>query len=312
MPGGAKNYVFTVNNYDSLLDPALWPHAVYCIYQEEVGSSGTPHLQGYVQFSTKRTLRTVSQLAGLARAHLEPAKGSLDDNRAYCSKPEDSIGGPYSWGEPAAGQGARTDLAVIASKIRSGTSLKRIAESDPADFIRYHRGFQALQTYTAPRRSDDTKTICMVFYGAGGSGKSSFARKLARYLATEDGASGDVFQLAPVKGSGQYWDGYNQGDVVIIDEFKGDRMRPTEFNQLIDSGEHCVPVHGGQAQFNSKYVLITTNITPSEWWPNVKFQHSLRRRVILWPIFRRLDVKPADRSRPSVVFDSRLGQFVHQ
>jgi hypothetical protein len=308
MPGGAKNYVFTVNNYDSLIYPDEWPLMTYCIYQEEIGESGTPHLQGYVSFSEKRTLVTVSQLPGLERARLATAKGSAAQNKTYCTK-ADALGGPYEYGTPPAGQGQRKDLDVIADKLKQGVSLKRIAIDHPSDFIRYSTGLHKLQSYVAPRRSDNDETICFVFFGAGGTGKSSFARKLARRLSSEDGASGDVFSLSPSKGSGQYWDGYNQHDVVIIDEFKGNRMQPTDFNQLIDAGEFCVPVHHGQVQFNSKVVIITTNVHPSQWWPNVQFKHSLRRRLIMWPLFRRLDFKP--KSRPSVIFDPTLGQFIH-
>ena len=309
MTGSAKHYAFTLNNYDALLDPSQWPALAYCVYQEEIGPSGTPHLQGFASFTKRVTLSSVSRLPGLERAHLEVCAGTPQQNEAYCTKEEGRLGGPYRFGEAPTGQGARKDLDTIAAKIKSGASLKRIAEDHPSDFIRYHRGFQSLQTFTAPRRSDDDKTLCFVFYGAGGTGKSSFARRLARYLSSDDNASGEVFSLPPAKGSGQYWDGYNQGDVVIIDEFKGNRMQPTEFNQLIDSGAHCVPVHGGQVQFNSRYVIITTNVTPSEWWPSLKFQHSLRRRIIMWPIFRRLDIRPD--LRPSVIFEPRLGQFVH-
>lgn len=313
MPGGAKRYAFTLNNYVALLDPSLWPHCEYCVYQEEVGESGTPHLQGYVVFTTKRTLATVKALDGLGGAHFETCRGTAQQNFDYCTKETNRLGGPYIWPEGASlpsGQGARKDLDVIASKIKDGASLKRIAEDHPSDFIRYHNGLQKLQTYIAPRRSNDLKTVCFVFFGAGGTGKSTFARRLAGYLASEDGASGDVFSLAPVKGSGQYWDGYNQNDVVIIDEFKGNRMQPTEFNQLIDSGEHCVPVHGGQVQFNSRYVIITTNVHPSQWWPAIQFQHSLRRRIVMFPTFRRLDYRRSP-LLPPLVFDHRLGVFRH-
>lgn len=312
MPGGSRNWCFTCNNYSTLLDPSRWDFVVYCIYQEEVGLSGTPHLQGYVQFSCKRTLVTVSKLDGLEHAHLVPARGSPRANIIYCSKKDDKTlsAEPYIFGEESSGQGARVDLVDIALRIRAGVSLKRIAEDHASDFIRYHRGFQALSVYTAPRRSNHETTLCFVFYGAGGTGKSTFARLLAERLSSEDNASGEVYTLPPPKGSGQYWDGYNQGDVVIIDEFKGSRMVPTCFNQLIDSGEHTVPVHGGAVQFNSKYVLITTNVPPAEWWPNIRFQHSLRRRIIMWPIFRRLDLVP--RVGPRIIFDPVLGQFRHQ
>lgn len=314
MPGGAKNYIFVVNNYESLLDPDLWPHMAFCIYQEEVGESGTPHLQGYVQFTQKRTFATVSQLPGLESAHIEVARGSPADNIAYCTKEEGRLGGPYEYGtRPTKGQGARKDLDVISDQLKAGHSLKRIAEEFPSDFIRYHRGFAALQSHVAPRRSDHMKTQVFVLFGAGGTGKSTFARRLARFLSSDDICSGDIYSVAPPKGSGLYYDGYNQGDVVIFEEFNGARMVPTTFNQLCDAGEYQVPIHGGQCQFNSRYIIITTNVHPSQWWPSLKFVHSLWRRIILFPRFRRLDM-PADSqsSDPSIVYEPRLGQFIHR
>lgn len=315
MPGGARNYTFTVNNYTGLLDPALWPHATYCIYQEELAPSGTPHLQGYVQFSAKRTLVTVKGLPGLEGAHLEPARGSPASNIAYCSKEDGRLSdSPYIFGEPQLkGQGARTDMEAIADMARAGHSLKRIAETDPSNFIRYSNGIAKLQNLVAPKRGShksDT-TVCLVFYGAGGTGKSTFARRLAHYLSSDDGCSGEVFSLPTAKGSGTYWDTYDNGDVVIIDEMKGDRMKPTDFNTLIDNGALQVPVHGGFCQFNSKYVIVTTNVSPKQWWPSLQFPRSLQRRITLFPIFRNLAyVDPSSLVRPGFRYEPRLGQFI--
>jgi hypothetical protein len=52
---------------------------------EEVGEQGTPHLQGYVIFKFKVS-RTAVETAIGGRAHLEPMKGSVRQNQAYCSK----------------------------------------------------------------------------------------------------------------------------------------------------------------------------------------------------------------------------------
>ena len=295
-----------------MLDPSLWPDVKYCKYQEEVGASGTPHLQGFVLFERKKTLVSVSRLEGLEHAHLEVMRGTIAQNDDYTGKAAGRLGGPYSFGEsPGHGQGARTDLDNIAASLRSGVSLKRVAEDYPSNFIRYHRGLAALQNQVAPRRGDYDFTLCFVFYGAGGTGKSTFARRLAHFLSSDDGCSGDVYHLSPPKSSGTYWDGYNQGDVVIIDEFKGNRFQPTAFNQLIDAGALAVPTHGGQIQFNSRYVLVTTNVSPKNWWPNLEFRRSLRRRLILFPIFRNLARTRAS-NLPSIIFEPRLGQFIHQ
>lgn len=51
---------------------------------EDVGE-GTPHIQGYIYFEQPKTFGQVKNTVG-ARAHIEPAKGSPDQNYEYCSK----------------------------------------------------------------------------------------------------------------------------------------------------------------------------------------------------------------------------------
>lgn len=300
-----RNWCFTVNNYDALLDPSSWPSCTYCVYSEELSASGTAHLQGYVEFDRAVTLGFLKDLDGCDTAHWEPRRGSQAQAVAYCSKVDDPtfLAGPYTFGALKA-QGSRSDLALVADDLVRGASLKRIAMEHPSAFLRYSSGIIRFKAAVAAPRPDDQGTACFVFFGAGGSGKTSFALRLARFL-------GKVYRVPEEKGSGLYWDGYEQGDVVIIDEFKGSRMRPTFFNGLIDKGPFQVPVHGGTCEFNSPLVIVTTNVHPHEWWPNVQFQHSLRRRITLWPIFRRLDLPSPKAPRPGVIYEPRLGQFIH-
>lgn len=53
----------------------------------EVGESGTPHLQGYVEFKVKQ--RPLSKMKGTIGAHWEVSKGSRIENYEYCSKDGD-------------------------------------------------------------------------------------------------------------------------------------------------------------------------------------------------------------------------------
>ncbi len=52
----------------------------------EVGDSGTPHLQGYIEFKTKKRPKSVFTND---RIHWEKAKGDREANVAYCSKDND-------------------------------------------------------------------------------------------------------------------------------------------------------------------------------------------------------------------------------
>lgn len=84
----AKNWVFTINNYvtadeiklDTMFDHG---HFSYIIYGKEVGESGTPHLQGYVQFKKKLRLAQAKTFIS-SRAHMEVSRGSPEMAARYC------------------------------------------------------------------------------------------------------------------------------------------------------------------------------------------------------------------------------------
>lgn len=82
----AVNYVFTLNNYTEkeYKDFLSSDKYNYLIIGKEVGDSGTPHLQGYIQLKIKTHLNGVKKINN--KAHLERARGSPDDNIEYCRK----------------------------------------------------------------------------------------------------------------------------------------------------------------------------------------------------------------------------------
>lgn len=297
-----RNICMTINVHDGeedlrFLDPSEWPHCTFFIQSRELGQR--EHLQAYAEFDAPMSFSALHKLPGLEDAHFEPRRGTQQQAIDYCQKVADPthVEGPEIFGVPKH-QGQRNDILNAVGDLKAGHSLKRVAEDNPEVFIKFSSGLAKYQMITARARGDFEQTTCFVFYGSGGSGKSSFARRLARFL-DEEGKG--VYTLPFQKNSGLYWDRYEQGQVVIIDEFKGDRMKPTFFNSLVDRGQFEVPTHGGTTQFNSKYIIITTNVAPREWWPNISYLHSLRRRIVIWPIFRNLSY--VARPRPQFLFN---------
>lgn len=107
----AKNWIFTLNNYtpleyEKLCEGATNPLVVYLIVGKEVGTSGTPHLQGFVSLAGRSRLNPLKTLLGSDRYHLEVARGSAEQNRTYCSKEGDFL----EFGTSPVGQGKRSDL----------------------------------------------------------------------------------------------------------------------------------------------------------------------------------------------------------
>lgn len=83
---GGKKWCFTWNNYPedwvALLAPGF--QGSDWIGVPEVGESGTPHIQGYVEFPVK--VRPIGYKGLPKEIHWESARGTKQENVAYCTK----------------------------------------------------------------------------------------------------------------------------------------------------------------------------------------------------------------------------------
>lgn len=141
MSGRAKHWQFTLNNPTDdereIIDAlGEGPTTSYVIYGEEVGASGTPHLQGHVSFTARRTFaQAKAAIAG--RAHLEVVR-LLQRHIDYCKKD-----GRYrEFGSPptseVSGSGERNDLADFRATVASGVfGSPELREKHPTVMARY-------------------------------------------------------------------------------------------------------------------------------------------------------------------------------
>ena len=94
----SKHWIFTLNNHTaedikmiSSVESSIVPKF---IFQEEKGENGTPHLQGYLMFATKK--RPLS-IFDTKRIHWEKCK-NVKASIAYCQKSDTRIGDQWSRG----------------------------------------------------------------------------------------------------------------------------------------------------------------------------------------------------------------------
>jgi len=189
----ATRWCFTLNNYTA--EEVKWIDSAECqyvIYGKEVGDSGTPHLQGYIEVATKRAMSTIKKMVG-ARAHLEVARGTSKQASDYCKKD----GAFTERGTMSIGQGTRTDLDELGTRILNGETPEAIAQTNPGAYIRYANGLQKLaMTLDPPTR----EVRVVVYWGEAGSGKTESAMKV-------DG--GDFFLLSQNTNGTLWFDGYH-------------------------------------------------------------------------------------------------------
>ena len=136
----SKHWCFTLNNYtetdiDRLSQLRNTPE-VYLIYGKEVGESGTPHLQGFVSFPSRKRLNQVISVLG--QCHCSIAR-YITQSIQYCKKEGDYT----EFGTAPTGRGGRTDLAKFKEYVKANKGknirLQDIREEHSVVYARYPR-----------------------------------------------------------------------------------------------------------------------------------------------------------------------------
>lgn len=69
-------------------------------------------------------------------------------------------------------------------------------------------------------------------------------------------------------GDFQWFDGYNEQPIVIIDDYRGEYPVPM-FLKLLDRYPMQVPIKGGFVNWSPKKIYITSNVEPRHWYNEV-------------------------------------------
>lgn len=265
----SRAWCFTVNNPESCV---LWeerPASVaYCVWQLEMGESGTPHLQGYIRF--KNSVRFTGVLAVLPQgAHVERRNGTEQQAVEYCKKEDTRLEGPWEEGDPA-NPGKRTDLQEFAVAVLSGTKQRKLAEDFPSVFLRCSSGMDRMaKTIPPPER---LAVECFTFWGPTNTGKTHLAHTLFpglyRVLINEQGKP--------------WFDGYDGEETILFDDYRGE-ISISLFLVLLDRWPMRVECKGTTVRAQWRNVVITSNDGPDTWYSTLKIgaasQDALSRRL---------------------------------
>jgi hypothetical protein len=254
----AKRWCFTLNNPEldehQLVDVLEANGMLYLVFQLEEGENGTPHYQGFVCFEKKKRL---SAIRHLFPAHFSVARGSIAQNRKYCTKEEGRIGEFCEVGTPPPEERARTDLTEVHSALQEGLTQKDYSNEYFSLFIKYPKLVENYQLAQIEGRRSGCEISVTLLIGIPGSGKSFLAQKLAGDLQL-----GDAYRHS----LGKWWDGYIGQRVVIFDDFRGHSLSLTDFKLVFDRYALRVQVKGASCPLAATHFFITTNIDPTEWW----------------------------------------------
>lgn len=241
----SRAWCFTYNNYDdAALERCrnLCGAAVYGIIGKETAASGTPHLQGYVYFSSAKSFRSMRQV--LASAHIERAGGSPEQNRTYCSKDGDF----QEWGTLPQ-QGRRSDLISFREAIASSETpptTEQLLEEHTKIFATHPRFMRQVIDHYHPPKVIDGNLSNMWIYGPPSSGKSSHLYATARADSLE------VY----VKNANKWFDGYADQPCVLIDDL------PRDFSHLV----YYIKIWADRYPFRGEIKGASRTMRPARIW----------------------------------------------
>lgn len=249
-----RNVVFTLNN------PCVeeWDHIwagtefSYLVMGKEFGESGTPHIQGYAEFTMQQRFNSVKRILG-KRSWFQPRFGSPKQASDYCK--ED---GNFTERGRLSVPGSASVIADYRDQITTGVHVDTITMEQPHIYHQYGRVLNRVQTlhYRGMKREWMTKGIW--YYGPTGTGKS--------YTALKD-YSVDTHYVWP--NDGMWCDGYRGQEIVIINDYRGTmaELQYQDLLNMVDWTPYWVRRRGEEPiPFLAKTVIVTSSMSPVELW----------------------------------------------
>lgn len=245
----ARAYAFTLNNpTDEEFEQIKTLKYKYIILGDEIApDTGTPHIQGYVQFNSPTSFNTIKKK--IPRAHIEPAYASGHQNQEYCSKQqirfEDGI-------RPKPGQ--RTDIDNIKQYVQETPNANMVDiitnNSTNNQTIKYA---ESLLKYLEKGRN--TKPKVLWYHGDTGTGKTLQAFT-------------DYPDAYPKDNDHAWFDGYDAHETIIIDDMRYDTFKYNHLLKILDRYPNRVNVKGGTRQNLAHTIIITAPQSPQEMFEN--------------------------------------------
>lgn len=249
-------FCFTLNNYTVDEEERVKAlDADYLVYGREEGEEEhTPHLQGYVYWKQPRRFLAAKAAIG-DRAHVEAARGTGEENRAYCTKqgvafekgvcPQDkrkNLRGPEVWKQ-----------AIVAAQQGQFDEI-------PADmYTRFYTTYHRIRTAFALRdKADELAEPCgLWYYGPPRTGKSYAARRVCA----------DFYTKPPNK----WFDGYAGEYAVIIDDLDPDHSKYLAYYIKLwaDVYPFTAEIKGGTIRCRPEKIIITSNYKIEECFSGV-------------------------------------------
>lgn len=263
-----RNICFTWNNFpedwQAQLQARMPPFKHLIGGVEFAPTTGTPHIQGYVEF--KNSVKG-STLKKKFKMHMEERIKSAEQASGYCEKECDPATllkiGTHSR------QGNRRDISAVRELIQEGHGMRAVLNDDTLNGCQAVRFAQTYLTY-CERPREHAPIVCW-FYGKAGTSKTARAIMYAKRIAP------DNWHLQG--NDAQWWDGFDGHEVLIIDDLREDKLSFTQLLYTLDRVPQRLPIKGGFRQNTAKYIFITSAYAPECVYNTNEDLHQLTRRI---------------------------------
>lgn len=270
-----RGYVFTWNNYtadtEQYIQLLAKDSCSYCCYGREIApTTGTPHLQGYLEFTHARYFKAVCSI--LRGAWIGVRRGTTLQAANYAKKTLNT----WEWGTRPEGSGKRNDIQTVRSDLSSGKSIVDITEGCSYQTYKYA---ESLMKYKEAKRN--WKPIVVWIYGPSGCGKTRHAQAIIQSLEDPNPwESGEDLK---------WWDGYDAHETVLIDEFRSHHCSISKLLRILDRYPYMVAFKGGFRQLLAKYIIVTCPDPPHRVYGEYSLTGKSRSNDAV-QIVRRIDI----------------------
>lgn len=268
----------------------FWKKGIkFWIFQQEKGEESEKiHYQGFIWFEKRcafsKAKRVLSSILGEHgnTVHIEGARSNTD-SVAYASKKGTRFtsfalpGGPWKGGTPPSNT---YQYHLLKEEISDGTKITKLIDDNLNLFGKNPSKFNQFCTEFMPSRT--VAPILYLFFGDTGTGKSAYARQFA--LTLTGGDVKDIFFGRWKSGPKWWFDRYRQQLVSIFDEMTSSSCKIGDLLKLLDWGPFNPEIKGGFTKFNSKFIIITTNLKPWAFFQRQKWEKNPNKPAL----FRRL------------------------
>lgn len=255
----ARGWCFTINNPQEPDDQDiehLVRKAQYVCYGKELGEENTPHYQGYIYFTNPRKFPQVKAI--LRRAHIEKQKGNCYQAITYCQKDGDF----KEWGQKPENPDQKLKWRSIIEAAENG-NLASVRSDHPRIYLTY---LEKLKSLRKPSSLILETINHEWWYGETGTGKSM---KLW-----------NDHPLHYQKQLNKWWDGYENQDVVAIEEWSPkNEVTASQLKVWADRYPFPGQIKNGTLHgIRPLKIIVTSNYTIDQCFPNTEDSLPLKRR----------------------------------